>query len=182
MLRLPSVTRLLERTGRLILLRNEERLADQIAATLLIPDSWVEVMRRSFVGLTQIIQIAQQAEVSPELLIRRLAASRFDVAMLRWGREKFRWAILDRPGVPSVMHRCLTPSFSGQWALENVGDEESNLVIDCYLDSRRVGIAGTGIRCKDDVLQLLQPSRSLLPPERSAMDGYREKIAAALGY
>jgi hypothetical protein len=181
MLRLRSVTQLLERTRRLTLLRNEERLADQIAATLLIPDSWVEAMRRSFGGLAEVILISKQAAVSPELLIRRMAASQFDVAMLRWGREKFRWAVLDRPGAPSALYGCLRPSFSGQWALENVEDEESDLVVDCYLDDRRIGIAGIGVRTEGAVLQLLRPSQSILLAERTAVDGFREGIAAVMG-
>ena len=180
MLRLPRVMSLMRNHGYAALLQDEERLADGIAQTLLIPDTWVESMRTSWVTLGDVLLFAKLADVSPQDLIRRMAASRIDLSMLQWRKAKLGWAIIDRPGVPSYLHGCLNPSFVGHWALENVGIDESDLVVDCYLDDMHVAIVGTGIRKGSDVLQLVRPSRGLSAAANGTVDWFKDQLKAAL--
>jgi hypothetical protein len=182
MLRLPRVVRLIRNRGCVALLVDEEQLADGIAETLLMPDGWIEVMRTSSVKLIDVLYFAGQADVSPEVLIRRMAASRIDVGMLQWRQEGLRWAVVDRPGVSSHLHGCLKPTFAGYWALENVEIEESDLVVDCYLDDRHVAVVGTGIRRESDVLQLVRPSQGLSAASNGTAEWFKEQMKAALAF
>jgi hypothetical protein len=180
MLRLPRVMNALGNRDYLMMLRDEERLADAIARTLLMPDAWVESMRAFSVTLTDVLLFAQQADISPQDLIRRLAASRFDLGLLQWRKARLGWAVVDRPGVSSQLHGCLVPTFVGRWALENMNLEEANLFVDCYLDDRHVAIRGTGIRKGSDVLQLVRPSRSFSAAINGTVDWFKEQLIAAL--
>jgi IrrE N-terminal-like domain len=180
MLRLPCVTQLVQDRGYVALLLDEEQLADRIAATLLIPDRWVETMRKSRMTLADILHLTRQADVAPEMLVRRMATSQIDIGMLRWRQARRRWAVVDRPGVPPDLHGCVRPTFAGHWSLENMEGEESDLAIDCYVNDGLVTIVGTGARSGRDVLQLIQPSRSVLAASNTATQRFREQIVAAL--
>jgi hypothetical protein len=182
MLRLPRVMRLVYARGSLALSLDEERLADRIAATLLIPESWVEAMRESWMTLEDVLHFAGQADVAPEMLIRRMAASQIDIGMMRWRPSRRTWAVVDRPGVPSSLHGCVRLTFAGHWSLENVEEEESNLVIDCYVNDKHMSIVGKGVRSNGgDVLQLVQPSQSVLVAENTTVEWFKNQIDAALG-
>lgn len=182
MLRLPRVMSLIWNRGCVALLQDEERLADGIAQTLLMPDAWVESMRTSSVTLVDVLLFARQADVSPQALIRRMAASRIDLGMLQWRKARLGWAVIDRPGVSSHLHGCLNPTFVGHWALENVGIEESDLSVDCYLNDRHVAVVGTGIRKGGDVLQLVRPSHGLSAAINGTVDWFKEQLKAALNF
>jgi IrrE N-terminal-like domain len=182
MLRLPRVMSLIRNRRCVALLEDEERLADGIAQTLLMPDAWIESMRTSWVTLVDVLFFAEQADVSPQALIRRMAASRIDLGMLQWRRAALRWAVIDRPGVSSQLHGCLNPTFAGYWALENAGIEESDLLVDCYLNDRHVTVVGTGIREGSDVLQLVRPSNELSAAINGTVDWFKEQMKAALAF
>lgn len=182
MLRLPRVVKLIRHRGCVALLADEERLADDIAQTLLMPDAWVESMRTPWVTLMDVLSFAKQADVSPQALIRRMAASRIDLSMLHWRKEGLRWAVIDRPGVPPYLYGCLNPTFAGRWALENVGIKESDLLVDCYLDDSHVVVVGTGIRKESDVLQLVRPSQGLSAAINGTVDWFKEQMKAALAF
>lgn len=182
MLRMPRVMSLIRNRGYTELLEDEERLADGIAQTLLMPDAWVESMCTSWNTLVDVLFFAKQADVSPQALIRRMVASRIDLGMLQWRKARLRWAVIDRPGVSSHLHGCLNPTFAGHWALENVGIEESDLLVDCYLNDRHVTVVGTGICQGSDVLQLVKPSHELLPAVNGTVDWFKEQMKTALGF
>jgi hypothetical protein len=159
---------------------NEERLADRLADTLLVPDSLIRDVLDAGVTLMNLIHAARAADVAPELVVRRLTTLHVDVGMLRWRREGQRWAVVGRPGVSSGLYGCLRPSFAGQWELENAGEEEAELVVDCYVNDVHAKVVGSGARMNEDVLQLLRPSQKLLPSDNTSLESFSERIAAAL--
>jgi hypothetical protein len=182
MLRLPRVMSLIRNRGCVALLQDEERLADGIAQTLLMPDAWVESMPTASVTLADVLLFAKQADVSPQALIRRMAALRIDLGMLQWRKARRRWAVIDRPGVSSYLHGCLKPTFAGHWALENAGIEEADLRVDCDLNDRHVAVVGSGIRKGSDVLQLVRPSHGLSAAINGTADWFKEQLKAALAF
>lgn len=180
MLRLPRVIRLMQSRACAELLADEEQLADGIAETLLMPNAWIEVMRTSWVNLADALYLAKQADVSIQALIRRMAASRIDIGMLQWRKERLSWAVVDRPGVSSHLHGCLKPTFAGYWSLENVRVEESDLTVECHLDDRHLAVVGTGMRRGRDVFQLVRPSQRLAAATHGTVEWFKEQMKAAL--
>lgn len=158
MLRMPQVMNLIQARGQVSSLTDEERLADRIAATLLVPDGWVEALRESHTRAKQLTDAAKLAGVSLATLVRRMATAGIDVAMLHWIKGKSNWHVIDRPGAPRSLHGSVKPSMIGHWTIENVGPEESDIVIDCQVNGKLMKISGNGLRDGSAVLQIIQPS------------------------
>ena len=63
MLRMSDVVRLIHMQGRANLLADEEVLADGIAATILVPDSWIDALRKTRCSYKQFRDIARLANI-----------------------------------------------------------------------------------------------------------------------
>ena len=163
MIRAPEVRELMERRGLISLLKDEERLANSVASSLLIPDSWVEEIRTMNLAAIALEKIAAWARVSVMVLITRLAAAGLDIAMLHWQRGLYSWHVVDRPGVPLGLHGEIQPSGDGIRAIENLGQSESKLIIEGHVSGRHVKIAGRGRRNGGHALQYIEPSRDIWP-------------------
>lgn len=166
MLRKPAATDLIERRGRSCLLPGEENIADAIASTLLMPDDLVEMARRVNLTLEKLEQIADCAEVTPVMLITRLATAGIDVGLLHWRRGSRSWHVVDRPGVPGSLHGYIAMSKIGSIVFESLGQHESAIVADCRVGGRNVKIHGTAWRKGWHVVQLIAPSRDIVFPSR----------------
>jgi hypothetical protein len=173
MVRLPRVVRLIQMRGQASLLTDEEELADRIGATILIPDSWVEALSQTRRSLGQLRGIAQLADVSLATLVARMASSKIDVALLQWRRGNCTWHVIDRPGVPPSLQAYVKPSITGRRVLEDLGREESDVVVDCRVNGSHVRIGGKAYRRGRHVLQYIAPSRDIwiVPQGHRAQDG-----------
>ena len=167
MLRMPEVLRLIQMRDRTSLLVDEEMFADNIAATILVPDSLIEEVRACR-PLERLRCIAQRADVSMATLVARMASSDIDIALLHWHRRNGVWHVIDRPGTPSGLHGYVKPSAAGHLALANLDCGESHVVVDCYINGRHAKISGRGYRSEEQAFVLLEPSIDIWigPPKR----------------
>jgi len=164
MLQMPRVLSLLRERGQIGLLRDEEELADRVAATILIPDNWIESLSRTRISLGQVRNLARLADVSMVTLISRMVSSEFDIALLQWRKAHSVWSVVDRPGVPPNLQGYVMPSIVGHQALEGLGREESDVVIDCRVSGQHLRIRGIAQRRGRHALQLIRPSRDIRIP------------------
>lgn len=144
------------------LLHDEENLADRIAATLLVPDNWVENLRLAQLTLTRLEYIARAAGVTVLTLVVRMANAGIDVGMLQWWRGFDSWHVVDRPGVPPSLHGHVELSEIGRRFIENVGLEETGVTVDACVNGENVKIRGIGSRRDRLFVQLLRPSRDII--------------------
>jgi Zn-dependent peptidase ImmA (M78 family) len=164
MLRNRDVIALITQQGQLELLDNEEKLANRIAAVLLIPDSWIEAMKDADLGLADLESLARQAGIPVKKLITRLATADIDMALLHWQRGKSAWHLIDRPGAPEFLHGYVELSEHGRLAIERLGRRESQVMVECAAAGWRLRISGRGCRCGrhgQDALQLIRPARDI---------------------
>jgi IrrE N-terminal-like domain len=157
-LRIPRVRNLIHMRGADRLLMDEETLADRLAATILMPDSWIENLRRTRCSPGQLSDIAQIAEISIMRLVERMSASGMDISLLHWRKRNNEWRVIDRPGTPSRLHGYIKPSPTGHDALDALFKRVSSFVVDCEVNGRRARIAGQGYRNGSHAFQLLNPS------------------------
>jgi IrrE N-terminal-like domain len=168
MLRMPEVIRLMRMRGRTNLLVDEEALADRVAATLLIPDNCIEALRKTCRPLRQLLRAARVAEVSVMTLVARMASSDIDIALLHWRKANDTWHVVDRPGTPPSLHGYVKPSAIGYSAIEDLGREESDLVVDCRVNDRHAKISGRGYRHREHAFHFLEPSVDIwIAPEQT---------------
>jgi hypothetical protein len=164
MLRKPEIIGLLERRSQVSLLDDEEGLADRVAATLLVPDSWVESIGSAHPSLASLRSMADHAEVAVTTLASRISAAGIDVGLLHWQRGGRSWHLVDRPGAPLCLHGRIRLSEAGIRAIDRVRSKESEMTVDGYINTHLVTISGWGFRRGDDVIQLIQPSRDVVFP------------------
>jgi IrrE N-terminal-like domain len=172
MLRRPDVISLIRQRGQLELLDHEEKLANRIAAALLVPDSWIEAMKDADLGLADLESLARQAGIPVKRLITRLATAGLDVALLHWQRGNGAWHLVDRPGVPEFLHGQVELSERGRMAIERLGGRESQIVVDCHTAGQALRIRGSGCRRGrngHDALQLIRPTRDIEYPPDAAV-------------
>jgi hypothetical protein len=161
MLRNTHAVRLLNDRNQTHLLSNEEMLAQKIAATLLIPDEWVEGMRSARITLASLRNFARLAEVSRAMIVTRLADAGEDIALLQWQRGSSSWHVIDRLGVPRHLHGKIEPSLRGRMTLDELDEQDRQVVIDASISRKRLRIRGE-VRRKDEyVAQLIRPSRDI---------------------
>jgi hypothetical protein len=158
MLRLPEVKRLLKLRNRTQYFADEEAFVDRIAATILVPDSWIEALRKNRQPSTGLRDVARAANVSVMMLVARMASSGIDVALLHWRRGDDAWYVIDRPGVPPSLHGHVKPSSLGHAVLDGLCSENKGIVVDCHVNGRRAKIAGQGYRQGEHIFQFLEPS------------------------
>jgi hypothetical protein len=157
-LRMPEVRHLLQMRGQACLLADEEGFADRIAATILVPDSWIEALHITRCPLKQLQDVARIAKVSVMMLVSRMASSGIDIALLHWRRGDNVWRVIDRPGVPYRLCGYVRPSVIGDKAIDNLRTEESDIVVDCHVNGQLAKIAGRGYRHGIHAFQFLEPS------------------------
>jgi hypothetical protein len=159
MLRRPEVLQIMVRRGGPPLSKEgEERLADKIAETLLIPDDWVEAIQVSHPTLEKLENVAALGGVSVSMLVVRLASAGKDIGLMQWQRGKHSWYVTDRPGAPPYLHRNIKLSEAGIIALDNADCWEDEIVADGCMGQHRITISGTGRREGKYVTQLFRPS------------------------
>lgn len=183
LLRLPEVAELIAIQECAGLLADEEKFADRIAGTLLVPDAWIDALRVNHSRLSCLEYVAQGADVPLQTLITRMASSGIDVGMLHWRKGDRTWHVIDRPGAPSSLHNSIEPFGRGIAALEGLTNKESDMVIDCHIKGRHVKISGTGRNHLGHVLQLIEPSRDiwLAPLTRLAEPSVRHRPRIDMG-
>jgi IrrE N-terminal-like domain len=162
MLRMPEIMPLVTRhVGPRLSKEGEERLANRIAETLLIPDDWVDAIRTSHSTLAKLESAASLADVSVPMLIARLATAGKDISLLHWQRGKHSWYVIDRPGTPPYLHGRIELSEAGTMALDDAGRSEQDIVVDGYTSQHHIRIKGRGRRQGKYAIQLLRPSRDV---------------------
>lgn len=164
MLRNHAVVEWIERSGQVGLVDDEEGLANRVAGTLLLPDSWVEAIGGTRLTVEGLKEIARMAGMPIPMLITRLATAGIDIALLHWQRGRRSWHVVDRPGTPFFLHGYVEPSESGTRAIDHLGSAESEIIIDCDINGSRVRIGGRGYRHGsrgEQALQFLAPARDV---------------------
>jgi hypothetical protein len=146
MIRRPEALRLIQNRGLARLLDDEERLANRIAATLLVPDSWVQAMKATRFPLAKLENIARLAGIPMPMLVTRMAASKIDIALLQWRQVGHSWYVTDRSGVPDCLQGYVELTESGRRAIDRLGNDESGMVVDCRIGGKCVTITGRGYR------------------------------------
>jgi hypothetical protein len=158
MLRTPQAKDIIERRGEGSLLNDEEKLANRIASSLLIPDSCVDELRQSEFTPRMLEDTARRAKVSVMVLIARLSAAGLDIAMLHWQKGRFSWYVVDRPGAPLFLHGHIQLSRRSRRTIENLSRRESEIIVEGCIAGRNVTIRGRGRRVKEQAFQYIQPS------------------------
>ena len=160
-IRRPDTQKLMFTRGAGLLMRNEERLANNIAGTLLIPDNWVQAFRKSDIEFSRIRDAASIAEVSLAMMVTRLAAAHVNVSLLRWQRGKSSWHLVDRPGAPSSLHNTINLTESSVKILDELAADELRVVLEGSLEGLRLRIRGNVRRNGKCAVQLIRPSSDL---------------------
>jgi Zn-dependent peptidase ImmA (M78 family) len=173
MIRRPDTQELMCARGKGFQMQNEERLANSIAATLLIPDSWVDAFRNSDVTFARIVDASAIAEVSLAMIVTRLAAANINIALLRWQRGESSWHLVDRPGTPHSMHNTIELTESSVKKLDESVADDLTIVLEGLIDNVRLRIRGTVRRNGKYAAQLVRPSFDLWfeSPARSNSSG-----------
>lgn len=165
MLRNPAAVSLMRRRGEMRLLDHEENLANRIAGALLVPDSWVEGMKRRQLGPAGLREIAFRAGLPISMLITRMAQAGIDIALLHWHRGRGTWYVVDRPGTPLFLHEHVEISALSRRALDHLIFGESEVTIDCCAKGVWMRIKGSSFRPKwqnEDVFQFLSPEKDII--------------------
>lgn len=174
-----EITYLLKRHGRANLMADEEKLANRVADELLLPESWVRENSRGRLTLGRLEYLANLADVSPVMLVARMASTGFDVGMLHWRQGSFSWHVIDRPGVPSCLHGHLVISEIGRRAIESLGHQESGIIVHASVSGRPVRIGGLAYRFARHVIQLIEPTRDIRFASRASIGKQIEQSHAA---
>jgi Zn-dependent peptidase ImmA (M78 family) len=143
------------------LMRNEERLANNIAGTLLIPDDWVQAFRDTDITFSRIKDAASIAEVSLAMMVTRLAAANVNVALLRWQRNNSSWHLVDRPGTPHSLHSVINLTENSIRILDELVTDELRIVLEGFIEGARLRIRGNVQRNGKYAAQLIRPSSDL---------------------
>lgn len=160
-IRRPDTQALLRARGAASRMQYEERLANSIAGTLLIPDSWVRAIRNSDITFSRIRDAASIAEVSLAMIVTRLAAADVNVALLRWQRGKSSWHVVDRPGTPLSLHSTIELTESSVKILDGLVGDELRIVLEGFIEGVRLRIRGIAHRSGKCASQLIRPSFDL---------------------
>ena len=160
MLRTPEAKDVMMRHGQ-VDLSEEERLANKVAASLLVPDSCVEEIRRSRLTPRRLEEAASHMNVSMMALVARLESAGSDIALLHWQKGKRSWYVVDRPGAPPCLHGRIQLSDKGSRIIENLTRQEADIVVDGRISGRYAKLSGAAYRDKGDAFLLLQPSRDI---------------------
>ena len=151
LLRYPEAVQLLQEHGQTDLLENEEDLANRIAGALLVPDNWVEEMRRAQLTPSTLLEVARRAGIPIPMLITRIKNAGIGIALLHWRRGRNNlWHVVDRPGTPAFLHTYIAISERGNTALDCLGHGQSEIVVDCHVNGTRRRLAGNGFRWGDN--------------------------------
>ena len=161
MIRTPKVRHLLQRSQQADLLADEEKLANRVADALLLPDSWIRGISRSTLTLSRLEHVARLADVSPPMLVARMASMGLDVALLQWRQGSTSWHVVDRPGVPSSLHGYLKISETGRKAIEGLSAQESKLTVSGSINGMPVTICGLAYRSGAHAIQLIMPTHGI---------------------
>jgi len=156
----------LSRYRRAGLLGSEEDAADSVAAALLLPDSWVEVLREARCTLTGLESVACQVGMPISALVRRLSRAKINVALLQWRKANRRWRVTDRPGAPPYLHGDLVLSSAASRRFERLPSHESIVLADCSVDGEYLVVEGPAKRLADEVRMLIEPSPEIWSPWR----------------
>jgi IrrE N-terminal-like domain len=143
-IRNPTAIQLIEQHGKTKLLENEEDLANRIAGALLVPDNWVEGIRRTRLSPVRLWEVARRAGIPISTLVTRIESTGIDIALLHWRRGRRSWHVVDRPGTPPFMHGYVEISALGRRALDYLGREESEIITDCRINGIWARINGRG--------------------------------------
>lgn len=165
LLRNPEAIHLIEYRGQAEMLDNEEDLANRIAGALLVPDNWVEDIKRERLSVARLWEVANRAGIPLSMLIRRMESAGVDIALMHWRHGKRSWQVIDRPGMPFSLHGHVEISALGRRTLDYLGREESEVVIDCRINGRWARIKGRGLRFGsrgEHVFQFLAPQEDII--------------------
>ena len=163
MLRTPEAKDAMARFGRTNFSSEEEQLADSVAASLLLPDSFVNQIRGVKLTLGYLSRVADLVAVSLTVLTTRLAAAGFDIALLHWQQAQRMWHVVDRPGAPPTLHGRVKLSERATRVIDNLSYKESEVVIDGYVGGRYIKISGTAYRDAAHAFHFIRPSRDIWP-------------------
>lgn len=158
MMRMPRVAATVDRHTYQSILTDEEIFADHVAGTLLLPDYWIDALKKVRHTLTGLERVARLADVSILQLITRMADAQVDIGLLHWLRGNDSWHVVDRPGAPPCLKGYVEPSLGGIKILDTLTTGESPISIYGRISNARVNIRGTALRRDQQVYQLIRPS------------------------
>lgn len=136
------------------LARDEERLADRIAATLLLPSAWVHALATVGVDWPNLHHVSMRARVSHSMLVTRLSSEGFNTGLLRWRRGKGDWVVIGRPGVPRFLNGRVEAPPEGQAALSVAPQGVSVLTMPIIVRGHTMSLPGS-LRRDHDSASLL---------------------------
>ena len=174
-LRDSTAIQLIEEHGKAELLENEEDLANRIARALLVPDNWVEGMRRTRLSPVRLWEVARRAGIPVSMLVTRIESAGIDIALLHWRRGRRSWHVVDRPGTPLFMHGQVEISALGRRVLDYLGHEESEIITDCRINDVWTRINGRGFSLGsrgEHAFQFLAPKNDISFLRRSHYGRY----------
>jgi hypothetical protein len=159
---------------------SEERLADRIASTLLLPDYWIDTLRRANWTLTGLEGAARIAGVTLPYLVSRMAGQRIGIGMLHWSRGHRSWYVVDRPGVSPSLHGNLQPDDHAFQTLDCLSTDEKGISVAASIDGRSILIEGFGLRRNRDAFQLISSVTSIDDvPQPCLMQSFNGRSASA---
>lgn len=164
MLRTPAVIEMIENRGQADLLTDEEEFANRIARALLVPDEWIEEMKKTSLMLVRWEKVAFLAGIPMSMLITRMATAGIDIALLHWRRGSRSWHVIDRPGTPLFLHGYIELSEIGRRTMDYLSGQESRVTVDCRINGSHVGISGRGYKlrdCAEQAFQFLAPKHDV---------------------
>jgi Zn-dependent peptidase ImmA (M78 family) len=154
-----------------LLRETEERLADRIAALILLPDRWIDGLRRARQSLEGLQSVARMADVTLATLIRRMSSRSIKVGLLHWHRISASWEVTDRPGIPPSLQGHISLPEPWRRPFDSLIEKERVVRVIYTVDGNPVPVMGLALRKDDEVFHLIDPDSDLWLHDRYSL-GY----------
>ena len=146
---------------------DEERLADRIAASLLVPKDWVRALAEAGITWPHLHRMCMTARVSHSMLVTRLSAEGYPTGLLRWRRGPHGWILMSRPGAPKYLHGRVELGQACQAVIDETAAGLTEVTLDLDVRGERMLLPGS-LRRNGDNASLLFNSTHLRRDRASA--------------
>jgi len=152
----------------------EERLCDEIAAAILMPEWWMAGLRPRPNNLSTLRFISAKADVSlSAALVRQREVNYWQQSLLRFKLDEGRWRLQGASGIPAAWHRSVRSAPATHSLLENLHTRcDTNCDLPLIIGAHELTVAAQVDRSKWTALALveLDEQLSLLSPNLANRD------------